>query len=336
MRIVAVAPTRIGLVGGGTDVDPFSLKFGGRVLSIAIDLTLVTRLTPTESSQIEIEALGGRRVIPSLRGALAYGKDPQFDLVRAILNHFRHDVPSGFFLTTEANFESVGLGGSGSAAVSIIGCLNHWLKRGMSRIEIATLAFLMENQELGWPGGIQDQMSAAFGGINIIPFGFGQDLGAVPLDLEQDTLKEFRTWMMIAFLGGWRHSKEQQESLIKGMSEEEKLQALIRLRDSVDRAAGVIKGRDWESLGVMMDEAWEDKKKSNPLISNKIIDDFYSTAKHLGMIGGKLMGAGGAGHLFMVVPPRKQLAVKEALVQKGARMVDFGFDFLGLRVREER
>jgi D-glycero-alpha-D-manno-heptose-7-phosphate kinase len=255
MRIVSVAPTRIGLIGGGTDVDPFSLKFGGKVLNIAINLYIETVLTAKKSSVIKIEAMGEKRLFELSKGSFRYGKDPKFDLVRAIINHFRKDLPSGFLLKTEAKFESVGLGGSGAAAVSMIGAFNSWLGKGMSRLEIATLAFLTETEELGWPGGIQDQMAAAFGGINVIPFGFGEDFGAVPLNLDDSAITEFRRWMMIAYMGGYRHSKDQQRVLAKGMSKKERQKALISLREGVTKAARAIEKEDWENLGKLLDDA---------------------------------------------------------------------------------
>lgn len=336
MRIVSVAPTRIGLIGGGTDVDPFSLTFGGKVLNIAINLCVETVLTARAGSAAVIEAMGEKRSFDLSKKPARYGKDPKFDLVRAVIDHFRSDIPSGFKLKSEAKFESVGLGGSGAAAVSMIGAFNLWLGKGMSRLDIATLAFLLETEELGWPGGIQDQMAAAFGGINVIPFGFAEDFGAVPVSLDEGTIKEFRRQMMIVFMGGYRHSKDQQSKLSRGMSEGEKQKALIRLREGVVEAVEAIKKRDWEDLGNFLDEAWEDKKRSNPSATNETIDEFYGVAKSLGMLGGKVMGAGGAGHLFMLVPAGRQRVMRKALVEKGARVVDFEFDFSGLRVNERR
>lgn len=331
-----MAPMRIGLIGGGTDVEPFALDFGGRVLSIGIDLYLETILIPWRDRQIVIEALDERRVFENSGKKLNYGKDPKFDLVRAIINHFRDDITSGFMMKTRTRAESVlGLGSSGAAAVSMIGALNHWLGKEMSRLDIAILAFLLETEELGWRGGIQDQISAAFGGINIVPIGFGEDVGAVPVDLDEDTIGEFRRWMMIAFMGGWRHSKDQQKRLVKGMGVEKKQKALIRLRESVDKACIAIKKRDWKYLGKLLDNAWEDKKRSNPAVSNEMIDSYYKLAEELGILGGKVMGSGGAGHLLMLVPPVKQRLLRKALRERGAKMVDFEFDFEGLRIKEK-
>jgi D-glycero-alpha-D-manno-heptose-7-phosphate kinase len=337
MRITSIAPTRIGLVGGGTDVDPFALEFGGRVLSIGIDLYVKTILVPQIDKQITVEAFNEKRIFKTNRKKLRYGKDPKFDLVRAIIHQFNNEVPSGFTMKIQMKAESaLGLGSSGAAAVSMIGALNYWLEKGMSRLEIAILAFLLETEELGWRGGIQDQIAAAFGGINIIPIGFGEDIGAIPVALDESAIKELRRWMMIIDIGGWRHSKDQQESLVKGMGVKRKQGALLKLRRSVDKAKTVIEKKNWIYLGKLLDDTWKKKKRSNPAVTSQIIDDYYETSKKLGMLGGKVMGSGGAGHLLMLVPPKKQKALSQVLIGKGAKVVDYNFDFTGLKISERK
>src|SRR5690348_11409628 len=38
MKILSIAPTRISLFGGGTDVEPFASEYGGIVISMAINI----------------------------------------------------------------------------------------------------------------------------------------------------------------------------------------------------------------------------------------------------------------------------------------------------------
>ena len=48
MKIHSQAPVRIGLIGGGTDVNPFAAQHGGKVLSLAINLYHQVTLEPVE------------------------------------------------------------------------------------------------------------------------------------------------------------------------------------------------------------------------------------------------------------------------------------------------
>mgnify|MGYP002412295660 CR=1 FL=1 len=50
--------------------------------------------------------------------------------------------------------------------VALVGLLDAVLERGMSRMEIAALANLLETEELKIRGGKQDQYAAACGGLS--------------------------------------------------------------------------------------------------------------------------------------------------------------------------
>jgi|SRR3990167_5613452 len=334
MKIVVTAPTRCGLMGGGTDVDPFAEKHGGKILSIALNLRMKAELVPHASPIVYLESLGEKRTLINLDKKLNYGKDPKFDLIRAIINYFHKSIPSGFYLKTSAMAENLmGLGSSGATAVAIINAFNSWLKKNMSPMEIALLASRLGIEELGWPGGRQDELTASFGGINLLTFGPGRDIGIIPQKFAKEKIKKLSDWIMMFFIGGYRHSKEQQAILKNGMTEKEKTQALINLRDAVDKVINFIEEGNMVNLGKIFHSAWQDKKKSNPIVSNDIINDFYEIAIKLGVLGGKIMGSGGAGNMFFIAPPEKHNILKKAFISRGARPIDFGFDFEGAKIK---
>ena len=338
MKIIAQAPTRIGLIGGGTDVNPFASRYGGKILSFAITLYHRVTLVPRHDKRILLENLGEVREFEDIATKLpAYGEDKKFDLVYAILNHFKNKFPSGFNLYDrfEGNHSS-GLGSSGSAAVAIIGAFNHWLKLKMTKRNIALLAWKMEAKELGWVQGKQDQLTAAFGGVNLLTFGPGEDFEVKSLKLSHKTKQELRGWMLMCFTGGSRHSSRLQKELQKGMLEKEKIQALMALKRAIDHAQKALEKQDWEELGKLLDRAWENKKKSNPAATNERIDYLYKVAKEQGVLGGKIMGAGGEGHMFFLCPPDKQKRVIGALGAEGAKLVNFDLDEEGLVVQEQK
>ena len=251
------------------------------------------------------------------------------------MNYFRKDIPSGFSLEISTQAENLlGLGGSGAAAVSIIAAFNYWLKKSMSPIEIAMLAFRMETEELGWPGGKQDQLAAAFGGMNLMTFGPHNGVGVIPLKLSSKTIGELQKRLSMVFIGGYRHSKEQQKALSKGMSNKDKLKALFSLKQAVDDFIQALEKEDWPTLGKILHQGWENKKKSNPIASNQWIDEMYDIARKNGAFGGKVSGSGGAGHMCFVIPPDKRQTAIDAMVDKGAKLVDFDFDFKGVTVQQ--
>ena len=334
MKIVVTTPTRCGLMGGGTDVDPFAAKHGGKILSIALNLRMKAELIPYSSPIVRLESLGEKRILINLNKKFNYGKDPKFDLIRAIINYFYESIPSGFYLKTSAMAENLmGLGTSGATAVAVINAFNSWLQKNMSPMEIALLASKLEIEELGWPGGRQDQLVASFGGISLLIFGPGTAVKVIPKKFTKQKIKKLRDWSMMFFVGGFRHSKEQQAILKNGMAEKGKTQALINLRDSVDKVINFIEEGNMVNLGKILHSTWQDKKKSNPVASNDVINDFYDRALKLGALGGKIMGSGGAGNIFFIAPPEKHNIIKKAFISKGVLAVDFGFDFEGAKIK---
>ena len=330
-QIVSTAPTRIGLMGGGTDVEPYAGKHNGQVLNIATNLKHTAQLIPKDSDEINIYALN-KHIKFRLKDKLVHFHSDKIDLVKAVYNHFQKDLPSGFDLSVNyGGSTSSGLGTSGSAAVAIIGAFLKWTRKIMDPKDIAELAFYIENNILGWKTGRQDQIAASFGGLNLIQFGAG-DFEVKPINVPKKTLKKMRQWITLVYIGGWRNSANLQENLIKGMKKEKSLKALHKLRDMVPKAVKLIKAGDFDGLGTMIGQSWFEKKKSNPAVANKQIDRLYDLGIKKGAVGGKLVGAGGAGHLLFFCPPRKQKSLQKTMLKQNLQVVDFDFDFAGLEV----
>lgn len=332
MKIISQAPCRISLVGGGTDVDPFAFQHGGQVINLAINLYHQVTLIPQPKPQIKLEALGESRLINQIYG-FPYHQDPKFDLIYVILNFFKPQINSGFSLTvTGPQHSPLGLGRSGSAAVAIIAVFNTWLNTKLIPLDIGLLAAQLEIKELGWPGGKQDSLAAALGGLNLMYFGPGDQVKVEPIKLDQSNLKALKENIFMIYIGGDRHSGNQQKTLISNMAEKDKLQSLMRLKSAINPVLKALQSADWPALGKVLHQAWEDKKISNPKVSNPQIDKLYNIAISHGAYGGKISGSGGAGNMFFIIPPEKKASAINALINQRVKLVDFNLDFKGVQV----
>lgn len=334
MKIIATSPCRISLIGGGTDVDPFASQYGGKVLNLAISLYHQAILTPHLNKNINISALGSQLNLDSYSTKLSYGNDPKFDLIRAIINYFQPRLKSGFSLVITGPDHVLGLGRSGSVAVAVISALNYWLKTKLSLKAIGLLAADLEIIELGWSGGRQDSLAAVFGGINIMDFGPGKKISVQPVKLHSEQIKSFLDWTFMIHIGGDHHSYRQQEKLIQGMSNQQKLSALKSLKAAVPLAVKALKASDWQALGTILHQGWLAKKKSNPIVANKFIDQVYQQSINCGALGGKVAGSGGAGNMFFIIPPEKKPLAIKSLTALGAELVPFTIDFQGVKVEK--
>ena len=81
------------------------------------------------------------------------------------------------------------------------------------------------------------------------------------------------------------------------------------------------------------------KRQLSSKISNSALDKIYDDAINCGVVGGKLLGAGGGGFYVFYVPPFRKHAVIDDLEGAGLEVRPFRFEPEGLcawSVREGR
>src|SRR5438132_13173115 len=71
----------------------------------------------------------------------------------------------------------------------------------------------------------------------------------------------------------------------------------------------------------LLNSEWETKKMLDSAISTGEVDELLQTARASGAIGGKLLGAGGGGVLFLYCEPGKQVHVERVVERRGGRGV---------------
>ena len=96
------------------------------------------------------------------------------------------------------------------------------------------------------------------------------------------------------------------------------------------RAQEELQNNNLDSIGHMLDQAWQLKKQFSSNVSNASIDYMYNTAMNAGALGGKILGAGGGGFLMLYVPLHKQGNVKQAL--RKYKQVDIAFEPQGSKI----
>jgi D-glycero-alpha-D-manno-heptose-7-phosphate kinase len=335
MIVRARAPLRISFSGGGTDLPPYPEEHGGLVLNATINRYAYATLRLLSESILKVNSLDFKTTVQyGLNEPLVY--NGELDLIKACLNKLMPDsMPNdtGLELHLEAEVPAgSGLGGSSSVVVAAIGALRKWRHLPLDNYQMAHLAWEIEREDVGIPGGMQDQYAAVFGGFNLIEFyGPGQVI-VNPLRIEPQIADELQYNALLVYIGP-RTTANIIETQISGYLKHQPdvLEAMDRMKVlTVDAKNALLTGR-LDDLGAILDEAWLQKKRTAASVTASYIDEMYEEAKRLGAIGGKVSGAGGGGFMFLYCPYDRKLAVAERLAQMGGKVSSFTFEFEGMK-----
>lgn len=319
----ARAPLRVGLAGGGTDVEPYASKKGGAVFNSTINRYAYCTITPTADHSMSVHSTDYGKYEAALDGG-PLALDGNMDLIKAVTNYF--EITDGFrmFLQSEAPPGS-GLGGSSTVIVSIIAAVCEWQNIRLTSMEMARLAYKLEREEIGLKGGKQDQFAAVFGGFNLMKFGH-DTVNVNRVRIHEDTVNELQYCSLLCYTGSPRESATIIESQVDKFNKGQNEEALDKTKEIAFSMVSALERGDINTVGELLDESWVYKKQFSNKISNPHIDALYNAAKDAGAIGGKVSGAGGGGFMYFVCQYDRKYNVAKALQSMGARVTDYMFE----------
>lgn len=327
--LIARAPVRISFAGGGTDLESYYARFGGLVVSAAIDKYFYVFVTVNKGEDIQIMSSDFRTFYR--QGA---DHEMQWDgdlaLPRAILSHFSIHEGLTMFLASQVP-PGTGLGSSSTVAVAVIKAISSLQGRALSKQQIAEVACHIEIGKLGMPIGKQDQFAAAFGGINAITFD-RDGVQVRPLRPAPSVLEELECRILLFYTGVARDAAKVLAEQDRSTREGRVLDSLHAIKAMAKDVGRCLETGDLGRFGELLHASWEEKKRLASGISNPWIDECYETARRHGATGGKITGAGGGGFLMLYCAQRHAPGVTEALERLGLRRMTFAIDFEGARI----
>lgn len=240
-----------------------------------------------------------------------------------------HDIHE-IRLTYEGDLPArTGLGTSSTFAVGMLNAFCALKGKMMSHRQLAEEAIHVERDILKEHGGWQDQVAAAYGGLNRIDFKDG-DFSVHPIIISPERKHELDENLMLFYTGIQRFSSEiQADTFAKPVDKTKQLLDMLAL---VDEAEKVLTGRNTSlnEFGLLLDQTWKLKRGTGAKVSNGSIDELYDIAIKAGALGGKLLGAGGGGFLLFYCEKEKQPSLVKALEK--LMVVPFNFENDGAQV----
>lgn len=328
MIIRSKAPLRLGLAGGGTDLDVYSNKYKGNVLNATISLYVYCTIEIRHDNKILFNSTNLNQIIEvdSKDYLELNGKG---DILKAVYNRVIKEyikTPLSFSMHVYSDVESgTGLGGSSTLVVAMINAFVEWFNLPLGAYDIAKLAYQIEREDLGIVGGAQDQYAATFGGINFIEF-FSKEVVIVnPLRIKKWIINELEASTVLYYTGLTRSANQIEKEKKNLVSNKTSLDAMHKIKDiAISMKQDILEG-DIQNFAFNLEKSWDLKKTTSDTTSNIEIDKIYSLAKNNGAYSGKITGAGGGGFFFFIIDPIKKKQLVEALNLQQGNVFNFKF-----------
>ena len=304
--IISRTPYRISFFGGGTDYPAWYREHGGVVLSTAIAryCYITCRWLPpffTHKSRIVYSIIEDIQRVEDIRHPAVRECLLDLNIHDGIEIHHDGDLP-----------KMTGLGTSSSFTVGLLHALYALCGQHRSKMQLAEQAIHIERNRCGDRVGSQDQVCAAFGGLNRLHFTPSDEIVVEPVPLPAPRLRQFQGSLQLFFTGFSRNSSdivtEQLQNIPQKNRELKDMAAMVKEGHRILTGTG-----DLTDFGRLLHESWQLKRSLSSRISTPDIDAMYSAARKAGALGGKITGAGGGGFLLLFVEPDRQAAVKKAL-----------------------
>src|SRR5437667_8227459 len=200
--IISRTPFRVSFFGGGTDYPDWFREHGGAVLSTTIDkycYISVRELPPFFDHRF--------RVVYSIVENVKEIKEINHPAVRAVLDRFQTD--RGLEIHHDGDLPArSGMGSSSAFTVGFLHAMYGLMGRLASKGQLASEAIHVEQHLLGETVGAQDQILAAFGGLNFIEFKRDDSFHLEPLPVARDRLEDLKRSLMLFYTGLRRTASE--------------------------------------------------------------------------------------------------------------------------------
>ncbi len=329
--LIARSPMRVSLGGGGTDLESYYTRYGGLVISTAINKYFYTTITTDESNDLQIISADYR----SLFRHSPYNDlfwDGDLALPKAVLHHFGIRRGINLFIASEVP-PGTGLGSSSAAAVTMVRAVSTLIDQPMTKQQIAEVASYIEITKMGMPIGKQDQYAAAFGGLNKITFS-NDGVKVEPLKVATDVRQALERRLLLFFTGSSRESTSILKHQRKSTEDRDDtvLHALHNIKQIALDIQGCLEHGDLDEFAHLLHQSWLEKRRLAFGLSTGFIDECYELALQHGASAGKITGAGGGGFMLIYCHEEAQDGVTQVLEERGLKRMNFRFDEQGATV----
>ena len=231
-----------------------------------------------------------------------------------------------------------GLGSSGAYTVGLLAAIRTLKRLSITPRELAEEACRIEIDILKEPVGKQDQFIAAYGGFQELEIDMAGHVVVKPVPLDFATVNELASKARVYYTGIQRSAtavlKSQNEATTNKSADKHQrvVDSLLRIKEIGKDIRKAFDTRDLDQFARLMDAHWMSKRAMSASISLSVLDELYDVVKkQFGVLGGKIIGAGGGGFVMLYTPDLGR-DLDAYMADKGMPRVSFFPSMHGARV----
>jgi D-glycero-alpha-D-manno-heptose-7-phosphate kinase len=321
--IVSKTPLRVSFFGGGTDFPEYFNEKKTRVIGTAINKYIYVFQNKFHSNFFNHNL----RIFYRKNEFVKEVKDIKHQVFRRVLQDSNINKDIEIHASSEMP-SFVGLGTSSSFTVGLINLINNFKYKSTLHPKIlANKALFLERVKLKEHVGYQDQILAAYGGLNCIEL--SKNGYKVKKITPKFSINKFSQKLYLVYTGIQRRAEKIEKKKINKFSSN--LSYLDAISDIANEAYKCfINSNNTNFFGKLLNETWIQKKKLHAQVSNSIINDIYDKAIDAGASGGKLLGAGAGGFILFYVEDNNKNKFLRAFNDK--QYIKFEFENLGSKI----
>lgn len=323
------APARIDFAGGTLDLWPLC-AFLAPVTTVnhSISLRLSARFSKADgpNSVAISKDLGLKLVVQQQAPACSEGPLALVALALRCL-----PPPHPVIIETSSPVpKGSGLGASSTLLIAILSGLCRLRGEQKSHGELVSLARDIEAQLIEVPTGTQDYWGALGGGLNVIEYGVGNNLGtaATSVELGPQIADLCRSQLQIYFTGEAHFSGAPNWSMLRAYVENHEAGLIRRnfrsIVSATHQVVEAIKQDSPEAFLAGIRAEWAARRKLAPEVCPPRLDVMLEKMLEAGASALKLCGAGGGGSMLAFVPADKQQNMDELAAEYGATNLKAG------------
>ena len=196
---ISRSPLRISFFGGGSDYPTYFNHHPGAVLGASIDKYIYTIALPMADF-----AENRYRITYRIVEVADRVEDIKHNVIRATLLDMGYDKPLNVAIISDLPGNS-GLGSSSSFTVGFVALMEYLSGRSITKFDLFKRAVRTERDLLKENVGIQDQIHAAFGGLNLYQF-HKDDLTIRPAQMATECRNALDRSLCLIYTGIQRHA----------------------------------------------------------------------------------------------------------------------------------